>query len=447
MQSDSTSNVPRLLRAEAQPMALRLIVLAVFAVLVLLSGWRIVSTLHRPGDVPEFQQGLTDFHHIFVFPAMAAREGVNPYHAEFMERFPVNRQYPLYSPATFWLAYPLAFVPWVIADVIYFTLTVVLVVLLAATALLVCRVPRTIVNVFGLATLILLSRPGHVNLLAGQPTLLIVLGAVWALELARRRPNWAGFALAVTTLKPTFGVPLIWLMFCRRNFRAVAFGVALSAASVVAGLAPFVARDGLQAMLTSLRESQSQHEADRTVAAETTWTRLDAQALLGKLLPTAPSRAVNLALTAAILLAAGWVVWRTPRGPLTEGADNLTGLVICAATLACIYHTTYDALLLLVPWIGVAVGRLREQLPAKLQIVALALLTVPAVNYLSARTVLSRLAIEGPVWTAITAINSVTIVAAFVLACSCLRQATSPGEARASQRSIVSSSRCFTETR
>ena len=420
MPSDLPSNAPRLLRAESQPIALRLFAVTAFVAIVLLSGWRVVRTLHRPGDVPEYQQGLSDFHHIFVFPALAAREGVNPYHAEFMERYAVNRQYPLYSPAMFWLAYPLAFISLDAADVLYFSVTVLLVVALAESALFACRMPRTVVNVFGLATLILLSRPGHVNLLAGQPTLLIVLGAVWALELARRRPNWAGVALAVTTLKPTFGVPLIWLMFCRRDFRAVAVGVAISAATVVAGLAPFVASDGLGSVLTSLRESQSQHEADPTVAAETTWTRLDAQALLGKLLPTAPSSAMNLGLTAAILLTAGWVVWRTPRGPLTEGADNLSGLVICTATLACIYHGTYDALQLIVPWVGVAVGRLREQLPAKLQVIVFVLLTIPAVNYLSARAVLSRLAIEGPLWTATTALNSISIVALFVLACYCL---------------------------
>lgn len=420
MRSQIPQLVPRLLRAESQSAALRLFVVLAFALIVALSGWRAVNTLHRPGDVPEYQQGLTDFHHIFVFPAMAAREGVNPYDAEFIERFAVNRQYPLYSPAMFWLAYPLAFVPLVVADIFFFSATVALVVALAASALYVCRTPRTMVNVFGLATLILLSRPGHVNLLLGQPTLLIVLGAVWALELSRRRPNWAGIALAITTLKPTFGVPLIWLMFCRRDFRAVAVGVALCAATVIAGLAPFVARDGVQPMLTSLLQSQSQHEADPTVAAETTWTRLDAQALMGKLAPGEMSGAINLGLTAAILLTAGWAIWRTQQGPLTEGADNLSGLIICTATLACIYHGTYDALLLFVPWLGSAVGRLREQLPTKLQLVVFVLLTIPAVNYVSARAVLNRLPIDGPSWTAVTAINSIAVAALFLIACATL---------------------------
>jgi hypothetical protein len=401
-------------------MALRLLICAVFAAVIGMSALRVVNTLHRPGDVPEFRQGLTDFHHIFVFPATAAREGVNPYHAEFMQRFPVNRQYPLYSPAMFWLAYPLAFIPLVVADVAYFSATVLLVVALAASALYVCCVPRTLLNVIGLSTLILMSRPGHVNLLTGQPTLLIVLGAVWALELARRRPNWAGIALAATTLKPTFGVPLIWFMFCRRDFRAVAVGGAICVATVVIGLAPFVARQGLHPVLTSLSESQSQHEADPTVAAETTWTRLDAHSLLGKLLQGEAGHEINLGLTAAILLIAGWIVWRTETGPLTDGADNLSGLVICTATLACIYHATYDALLLIVPWVGVALGRLRTQLSPKLQMIVFALLTIPAVNYASARAVLSRLPIEGPTWTAITAINSIAIVAVFVLACGCL---------------------------
>ena len=422
MHRDSHFTVPRLLQAEGQSAALRLLVLAAFAAVVLLSTWRVVRTLHRPGDVPEFQQGLTDFHHIFVFPAMAVRQGVNPYDAEFMERLNVNRPYPLYSPAMFWLAYPLAYVPLAVADVLYYSASLLLVVALAASALMVCRVPRTLVNVLGLATLILLSRPGHVNLLLGQPTLLLVLGAVWGLELARRKPNLAGIALAVTTLKPTFGVPLIWLLFCRRDYRAVFVGATIGVSAVIAGLAPFALRDGWRPLVNSLRESQSHHEADKTVAADSTWTRLDAQALLGKLLPSEPSGEIGLVLTAVVLLAAGWLVWRAPRGPLTDGADNLSGLVICTATLACIYHGTYDALLLVVPWVGAAVGGLRQQLPLRLQIVLPVLLAIPAANYLSARAVLSRLSIQGSLWTAVTALNSLAVLAAFLLACYCLHQ-------------------------
>jgi hypothetical protein len=156
------------------------------------------------------------------------------------------------------------------------------------------------------------------------------------------------------------------------------------------------------------------------VASETTWTRLDAQALLGKLLPGEASNAMNLGLTTAILLVGGWIVWRTKSGPLTEGADNLSGLVICSATLACIYHATYDALLLIVPWVGVAVGRLRTQLSPMLRMVVLALLTIPAVNYVSAREVMNRLAIEGSLRTAVTSANSIAIVAVFVIAAGCL---------------------------
>src|SRR5690606_8084427 len=103
------------------------------------------------------------------------------------------------------------------------------------------------------------------------------------------------------------------------------------------------------------------HEADPTVSAQSTWTRLDGHALLGKLSPTQPNNAFNLVFTAAILLSAGWLLWRTRQGPLTEGADNLASLLICTTTLICIYHATYDALLLVVPWMGVAFGRLGEQ--------------------------------------------------------------------------------------
>jgi hypothetical protein len=408
--------LPRFLRPESQPAAVRSAVVLAFLLATAFSVWRVAQFLHDPAVSVKAPQGLIDFHHVVYFPAVAFRDGVNPYSQEYADAYPVNRRYPPYSPGMFVVNCPFAFMPLEVANVVYYVANWVMIIALAASALALCRVSRTLVSVLGLTTLILLSRPGHINLLLGQFTLPIVLGAVWALQLARSRPWLAGVGLAIATLKPTFGVPLVWLMFCRRDFRAVFAGVSISGMLAIVGIAPFIARDGLQSVVDSFRASASLHEADPIVDPQTTWTRLDALALVAKAGSCTPPPSMEFGITAACLLAAGFAVWRTSRGPLAIGADSISALIIFAATLACIYHSTYDALLLVVPWIGAAVGLLRAQLPAALRAVTWLLLTIPAVNYLSADEVMRRLSIEGPLWTALTAINSLCVLAVLLLA-------------------------------
>jgi hypothetical protein len=415
---DSNALISRALLPAYQPAWLRVAAVVAFAIVVALSAVRVHRSLHDPAVSVKEPVGLIDFHHVVYLPAVAFRDGVNPYSAEYAANYPVNRQYPPYSPGMFVLNLPFAYLPLGVANVVYFALTVALTVALTTTALSVCRLPLSLVNVLGLATLVLISRPGHINLLLGQFTLPVVLGSIWALELARARPALAGVGLALATLKPTFGVPLVWLMFCRRDFRAVLFGVAIGGALVAAGLAPLVAKYGVAPVVASIRASESLHVADPVVDPETTWTRIDAQSLVGKLLPEGAPAGLEMAVTVACLLAAGIAVWRTSGTARGECVDSLSALIIASATLACIYHSTYDALFLVVPWVGVALGRLRDQMPRLVASAGLILLTVPAANYVSSKSVTDALGITGSLWTTVTAVNSLCIVLLLVLAIS-----------------------------
>ncbi len=416
MTNDSTNHhVPPWLLPAAQPFALRLAVVLLFVIAVGLSALRIRSVLHVPPADPEFTSGLTDFHSTVYFPALAFRQGFNPYSREYTEHFPAAQLAP-YSPAMFWLWAPFSLLPLEVANVAYFGLTCALVIALAASVLAVCRVPLTIVNVFGLATLILISRPGYANMLGGQITLLPVLGALWALELSRRRPVLGGLALALTTLKPTFAIPMIWLMCCRRDFRTVFAGVLIGGIAALIGFVPLVANHGLRPVIESIQRGQARLEIDKLVATETTWTRVDTVALVGKLTGHEPQHITQITILAACLLAAGFALWKIDDTPLAKGADSLSALIICAATLACVYHANYGALLLVGPWVAVAVGRLREQLPPKLRALVWLLLTIPAINFISTRLVITRFSITDPLLTPLTMINGVCILAVLVLA-------------------------------
>src|SRR5262245_44562735 len=161
---DQSAPVPRWLQPAAHSNALRVVVVILFVGAVGLSAARIQRTLHVPPAVPEFNQGLTDFHTTIYFPALALQSGFNPYSREYIQHFPAA-QLPPYSPALFWLSYPFSLLTLEQANVVYFVLSCGLVVGLAASSLAFSRVPLTLVNVLGLATLILLCRPGHISIL------------------------------------------------------------------------------------------------------------------------------------------------------------------------------------------------------------------------------------------------------------------------------------------
>jgi hypothetical protein len=116
-------------------------------------------------------------------------------------------------------------------------------------------------------------------------------------------------------------------------------------------------------------------------------------------------------------LIAGLAVWQIGKRP-ESGADGLAALVIFASTLACIYHSTYDALLLVVPWVAIVFGRLRGELPARLRPLVWSLLAIPAMNYLSTESVMARLNLSDEVRAGITAINSIAVLTTLLIAIS-----------------------------
>lgn len=417
MTSDTRNHVPVWLRPSAQPLILRAAVIVLFAAAVAICAVRIQRSLHVPPAVAEFYQGLADFHTIVYFPALGLQKGLNPYSREYVAQLPTYQLAP-YSPALFWMSYPFSLLSLDAANVAYFLMSCMLVVALAGSTLHFCRLPLSIVNVLGLATLVLVSRPGHIAILLGQISLIPVLGAVWAMELSRRRPLLAGFALAFTTLKPSFAIPVIWLVFCRRDFRTAIAGVVIGGVAAVVGLVPLVTNHGFKSVAQSVIDTQGTLEHDKMVAIETTWTRIDAAAFVGKLFGAEPDRLVQASMLAAWLLIAGYALWRTSDTPLAEGADSLSSLIICTTTLACVYHASYDALLLVVPWVAVIAGKLRDQLPPQLRIAIFVLLTVPATNYVCTRVVIGKLAITEPLLTPLTMVNSTCILVVTLLSLS-----------------------------
>ena len=167
-----------------------------------------------------------DFASAVYYPTRAFVEGVCPYDAA---RYYPAFQHPLQHRRTPRHAAPASSV-WADAPrcvrLVYKAVGIGLTLILAYSALRLNAVRVSGAAVLLLASLIVLSRPGRMNLILGQVTLQFVLAGYVALAFARGRPWVSALGLAVCMFKPTFGVPLGLLLLAQGHWRPVLFGAA-----------------------------------------------------------------------------------------------------------------------------------------------------------------------------------------------------------------------------
>jgi hypothetical protein len=149
---------------------------------------------------------MLDFDSGAYYPVRAFLAGENPYDRQrFLSLYPVSDGFPPYPPFTLLFHLPFALLPHAAAATAYAIFTVALTLLLARMVLQNTQGFATTTGVFLLAGVLLLTRPGHWNLVLGQRAALLAVGCFIALFEARRRPWLSGFGLALATLKPTWG--------------------------------------------------------------------------------------------------------------------------------------------------------------------------------------------------------------------------------------------------
>jgi hypothetical protein len=294
----------------------------------------------------------------------------------------------------------------------------VLVLALAMVTLRYCEVEPTMAKVFGLAAAILLSRPGHWNLLNGNVSFQVALLSIIALQLARSNPSISGVALGLATFKPTFGVPIGILMLCRRDYRAVRMGFAVGAAGALVAVAVLaLAAGGLGPFCDSIIRNYviaPSHPGIGNVLQD--WARIDVPAAVAHLAGSVPPTWISLSLSAACLLAAGLFLWRWSNATDGEGVGGLSGAVVLLATLACVFHLAYDAVLLFVPVVALSVAKRQPWSSCSLSTRAalIALISIPLINYLATITAMSALHIHGKARALVCASSGLAIVAALV---------------------------------
>jgi hypothetical protein len=361
---------------------------------------------------------MGDFREAIYYPVRAFLSGDNPYDTfNYIAKYPVDQIFPPYSPLTLLLHSPLGLLPLGTAELAYFALTVLLTVVVARLALEASGLSVRLATVLGLSSLVLASRPGHWNLLVGQSTLEMVLGAYLALHLARNRPALAGLGLALATIKPTYGVPVALLMAAQRQWRALALGTGITAAATFVPTFVLARPLGLGAFIETMGTSYANFVAQETVDPVSCPVRVDVLALAGRLMGGPLAASSELCLTGLVFAIGAWGVSRVSLPANGENGRRLALLLASLTMLVASYQQSYNALLLVAPVVFVAAGRWAPaavESPA-LRALLLCLLLVPAVNYAASFT--GAAVVEGypALRIAVVSANGLALLVAYLL--------------------------------
>jgi hypothetical protein len=390
-----------------------------FLLVTALLAARTVSKLNVPGHPNAEQWGLADFRDNAYYPTVAYLQGDNPYDApRYVQRYPVRWAFPPYAPLTLGLHMPLALMPFERAQAVYWLLTALLALPLAGLALAACHQRTNAAAVVGIATLVLLSRPGHWNQVLGQSAMALTVATYGALYYLRTRPALAGAFLAVATSKATFGIPLVVLMVAMKGGRSVGVGIVLAACiSLVVGVSLASAAGGVAPLAASMLDTAAAFAAKVDVAATGDGFRVDVIGLVGRLSGREPGAVAQLLATSTVLAIGALRVVRSRRAGRNEA--HLAPSLACVTMLICSYHNAYDLLLLTLPLTAAVTARHLAPWSAHpaLHVCLLGCLVLPLANYFASDSALGALAVSPgtPAWVAIMSMNGVALLLAFAI--------------------------------
>lgn len=382
------------------------VAIAGFVATVAVSSYRAVErgAFHAHGDPGRW--AMTDFRDTLYYPAVAMMAGTNPWSTQLADDYPVQRPLPPYGPVVVLLHWPFGFLPVNAAEIAYFAVTIALTGVTALMALRAGGFEAGLSAVLTTTSLLLLSRPGHQNLLLGQSTLEVVLGCYLAFVYAERRPALAALGIVLASMKPQFAIPLVLLLLVRGDWRATVGGVVATGVLSLGTLLLAAGTDGPATWLAAIGRSNT-----TVSAAALAWTRVDVAFFVRHVLAF-PGRA-ELVAGIAVLALGLWAFRRSIATARTNEPPRLADVLGCLTILLPLYHIAYDTLLLTLPVVAF-VGAARR-LPTRAHAALGLLLLVPFVNVLSAHTVVSRLVPGAPMWRLVTGTNALALLAALLL--------------------------------
>jgi glycosyl transferase family 87 len=372
----------------------------------------------RLADEDRVHYGMTDFRDAVYYPLIAVRDGNNPYDVpSYRARYPIAIRFPLYAPITLVLHAPLAVLSPRQAEYVYFTVNVVLLLVLAWLSLRLAGMTTSTTRIWAVAAVIVLSQPGQMALFLGQSTLWMVISTYIALSCARSRPWLAAAGLAIACAKPTFGLPAAVLMAWRGEWRVVCAGLvtaAIISLAVVGGLL-IPNAGGTWAFIESVRHNFLVWGNYPLINVTQSYFRIDMFVILGRLVGRPLSAVEDLGVAAVVFTLGGWLVRRLAQRD-RSGSARLSSSLICLLILAGSYHQVYDTLLLTLPVLTVASdSRLLRAADHRARRLLLGLLLVPAANYLVNVASIERLRLQATARLVVTSADACALVTSLIL--------------------------------
>lgn len=385
------------------------VALVLFLATVAVSIHRGIERGAFDGNGKPARWGMIDFRDTLYYPAVALLAGENPWAASLADDYPVQRPLPPYGPVVVLLHWPLGLLPLTTAEIAYFAVTIALTVLTAAVALRGSGIEAGLAAVLTVASLLLLSRPGHQNLLLGQSTLEVVLGCYLALVYGERRPVIGALGIVLASMKPQFAIPLVLLLVVRGDRRAPIGGIVATAALSLGTLLLAGGSEGPATWLAAIGRSSG-----TVSSAALAWTRIDVEFFVRHVLAS-PGRAELVA--EVVVLALGLFAFRRSLGAETStDAPALAHTLACLTILLPLYHIAYDTVLLTLPLVGL-IGA-AHTLPRFARVVLTVLLLVPSLNYVATHSVIGDLVPGEIPWRLATSTNVVALLTALIVAVS-----------------------------
>jgi hypothetical protein len=400
---------------------------------------RIVAKYSTPGPPDPANEGYIDFHNGIYFPSTAMMDGVSPYGSQYAATYPVARQIPFFSPSIVALHLPLALLPLSVAEVVYMLIMIGLIVAIAIQSLTSSGLERRLDWLMIIVVVIIFSRAGHVTLFNGYFTFELVLATILAVRYASERPLLAAVALVIVSAKPTYILPLGFLMLARGNFKSLAYGAMFSivAAAIPLGwLAWHEGQGNIGHGLTEIRQqisdAQEVHHNEANEIPALTWTRVDLLAIVAKWSESDPSDLAHLGLMFLILAVPMAIIYLLRTRGMDDGVAGIMGALIMASMTVSLYRQSYDVLLFAPPMVGAIAARTGgwKKLHLWHRISIASAMLFPAYNYLSTNLVLDKLDLSPAMFRLATSINAVLMVVLFVWISAvayrlCARQRTS----------------------
>jgi hypothetical protein len=358
---------------------------------------------------------MVDFYSGAYYPVRALFDGENPHdRTRFMAVYPVAEMYAPFLPLTLLIHLPFALLPPRLGAVAFFCTTIVLTIVLARLVLQITGIRAVTASVIGVAALILLSRPGHWNLVLGQRAVEWTLATYIALAYARTAPLLAGAGVAVALIKPTYGLPLALLILARGYWRPVVIGGFIVTVVSIPILALFAQRaGGWEIFLDRLIAGYRTWQQVSDVNPATSIVRIDVTTTISRFLGHTLSEASQVALTMGVIAIAGAAVRLLAQRGGNE-AEALSTTIICLALLLCGYHLGYDLVLLTWPFAML----LHHGLPYRgrrgvLWWVVVSLFALLALNWVTTESVLAVWQPTGALWLAIASLNGFPLLLLF----------------------------------